>query len=238
MTHGVRLPRRFVVPVAALVVLTLAPHVAAAADWELIEDDEGIRVWRREVEGTSLVEFRGRGVVDAPIQAVLAVVHDADRSTEWMENCNASHTIQYKSPLDVISYNRTASPAPLVSDRDVVVESTYEITPAKRTIKMAFRSVTHPKAPAIDGVVRMPRLEGYFELTYLTPTKTDVTYQIQADPGGSLPSWIVNWASKSIPFDTIRNLRKQVSQSGYEKVLHVLEMAIDFAAITSTAAKR
>jgi hypothetical protein len=217
------------------VVGVLMPRAAGAADWEQLEDDEGIRVWQREIEGTSLVEFRGRGVVDAPIQDVLAVVHDADRSTEWMESCNGSHTVEYKSPLRVISYNRTESPAPLVSDRDVVVESTYVITPAAKKIRMEFRSVAHEKAPALDGVVRMPKLEGYWELVYGGPKKTEVTYQIQADPGGSLPSWIVNWASKSIPFDTIRNLRSQVKKGGYDKVLNVLQVAIDFDAVTGTS---
>ena len=36
-----------------------------------------------------------------------------------------------------------------------------------------------------------------------------------ADPGGSLPDWLANFASKTLPRDTIAGLRKQVTRASY-----------------------
>lgn len=52
--------------------------------------------------------------------------------------------------------------------------------------------------------------------------------ELRADPGGSLPSWIVNWASERMPFDTIAGLRTQVTKPGYESDLHALRAALDW----------
>ena len=52
----------------------------------------------------------------------------------------------------------------------------------------------------------------------LGQNSTRVTYQIDSDPGGWLPNWIIKLASKKIPLKTLINLRKQIkrlkSQSG------------------------
>ena len=42
------------------------------------------------------------------------------------------------------------------------------------------------------------------------PDKTLVEYQVNADPAGELPDWVVEQTSKDLPLHTIVNLRKQV----------------------------
>ena len=37
-----------------------------------------------------------------------------------------------------------------------------------------------------------------------------MTYQIDSDPGGWLPKWVVKMASKKIPLNTLINLGKQI----------------------------
>jgi len=62
--------------------LVLVGPAVAAPPWEQISDDDGIVVWQREVPETSLVEFRGRGLVKAPLKKILAVLRDQKRKTE------------------------------------------------------------------------------------------------------------------------------------------------------------
>ena len=46
------------------------------SDWREIADKEGIKVYQREVPGTSFFSFRGVGIVDADIFDVYAVIFD------------------------------------------------------------------------------------------------------------------------------------------------------------------
>ena len=56
----------------------------------------------------------------------------------------------------------------------------------------------------------MPRLNGHYRFKELGPRKTWIEYEIDADPGGSIPGWLVRIASRDIPFITLQNLRKRV----------------------------
>lgn len=210
------------------VVLAAAP--AIAADWEFLFEDEGIKVWRRQVEGSDFVAFRGRGLVKAPILKVAAVIRDADRETEWMENCAAARTVRFLSATDAIVYNRTGSPVPLISDRDTVLKTWTEVVPDKKTVWVRFEQTKDAAAPVVDGVVRMPVLKGHWRMVQKGAYSTELEYQVQADPGGALPAWLVNLVSKKMPFHTVRRLREQVTKSGYESHQNILSVAIDWSA--------
>lgn len=236
-TPGHAAPLRSSLGAALLLVTLLASSSAHAAEptWEQVSDDDEITVWQREVPGTSLVEFRGRGPVRASIKNLIAVLRDQDRKTEWMGNCVANHAVQYVSDKRMILYNRVGSPAPLVDDRDVVLESEASFDLATRTVELRFRETTHPKMPPVEGVVRMPKTRGFWRLEYRGPELTEVTYQVQADPGGSLPQWLVNWASKGLPHQTIMGLRRQATRGGYEQQLAYLEAAYDWESLEAQA---
>lgn len=222
---------------APLAALALAPATAWAAEpkWEELSDDDDIVVWQREVPGTSQVEFRGRGTVKASVKHLIAIIRDQERKTEWMANCVGNHAIQYVSKSKMVIYNRTGSPAPFVDDRDVVLESDATFDLAKRSVEITFRETTHPKMPPVEDVVRMPKTRGFWRLEYKDTDLTMVTYQVQADPGGSIPQWVVNWASKGLPRKTIEGLRTQAAKGGYEQQHAYLDATYDWKAMEAEA---
>lgn len=218
--------------IAASLALTFCvpPAFADEAQWELLSDEEGIKVWRREVEGSNFVEFRGKGVIGANMKQILAVLHDNKRKTEWMFGCVENKLVEAKSIGNVIIYNRTGSTFPLVNDRDTVVESKLTYSLEDRWVHIDAHAVTHANAPELDGVVRMPKLDLQWHLVSLGPNKTEATYQVAADPGGMLPAFVVNLVSRKVPFHTLNNLRKQTKKS-YPHSLAVVEMAFDWSKV-------
>lgn len=210
-----------------LLFLLTAPS-ARAQEWEELYQEKGITVWQREVKGTSFVEFRGRGMVEASIRDLAAVIRDNNKKTEWMHHCAEDFAIQYLGPLHIITYNRTASPVFFISDRDVVLDVKATLKPEAKSILIEFRQTKHPRVPERDGVVRMPRLTGYWLLEAKSPTQTELTYQVAADPGGALPAWLVNAVSKDMPLRTIDNVRAQIGKPGYKQQYLVLDQVIDW----------
>jgi hypothetical protein len=57
----------------------------------------------------------------------------------------------------------------------------------------------------------MPRLVGFYRLRKLTDRQTEVTYQVEADPGGSLPRWLATRIARDLPHETLARLRARVS---------------------------
>ncbi len=203
---------------------------AQASVWEEISHEDGIKVWQRSVPGKSLVEFRGRGLVGASYAMILAVLQDSTRKTEWMDSCVDARMLRTIGPGNSIMYNRTGSTVPLIDDRDVVLETSVDIRPEKRRIKIDVWSVADPKMPEVDGVVRMPELRATWILDALGPKKTRVTYTVQADPGGALPHWLVNMVAKRLPARTLQKLRKQTQKSGYEDRVIKIKNSFDWSA--------
>ena len=210
--------------------LVVVSPSAEPQSWQEIYIDEGITVHKRDVPGSSFFEFRGRGVVASSIKQILAVLHDQKRKTDWMHSCVENQLLYAGGVGELVIYNRTGSPVPLVSDRDVVVKSSLQYWPDERHVRIEVRDVKHERAPPRDGVVRMPDLEVVWDLIALDARSTYATYQVRADPGGLLPAWLVNLASKRIPFHTLRNLREEVKKD-YDESLAVVDMGFDWASV-------
>jgi hypothetical protein len=208
--------------------LALIGLLFSAAEWELTEEEEGIRVWQREVEGSSLVEFKGHAKIDASIIKVLAVLHDQNRKTEWLARCRENRLIRAKSIGKHVVYNRVRSDFPLVDDRDVVYETTVDYFPEEKKVFIQVWNVDDPLAPPVEGVVRMPKLQLSWTLIAPDPNTTEATYQVRVDPGGAIPHWVVNLVSKELPLKTLGNLRKQVTKDGYDKDKMLVELAFDW----------
>lgn len=215
--------------VAAGLFTTIPLAEAGTIRWNEISHEDGIKVWQRKIPGQSLVEFRGRGIVNNSFLKILAVLHDTKRKTEWMDSCVGSHKVRTIGPGKVVMYNRTGSTVPLINDRDVVMESNVDIWPDKRRITIDVWNVTDPKMPEVDGVVRMPELRASWVLTALAPNRTEITYTVRADPGGALPHWLVNMVAKRLPSRTLLKLRKQVVKSGYEGELAAVKSSFDWS---------
>ena len=192
-----------------------ADEAATAGGWALVSDEHGIVVDRRHIDGSNLMEFRGRGTVEAPIASILAVFNDVDRATEWMDSCNGSRVVEDASDTDKVVYNRTHAPWP-VADRDAVLHNVARFDESQRKVELDFWSVDDAKEPPVKGVVRMPFLRGHWILWPSTDGNTTrVEYQVHANPGGALPNWLVNYVSRDLPFKTIEGLRAQVKRRHY-----------------------
>ena len=74
------------------------------------------------------------------------------------------------------------------------------VEPAKHRVYLPFTAIDHPKVPPVKGAVRMPMLRGHWILIPVDGGKSTMAeYQVFANPGGVLPDWIANLASKTLP---------------------------------------
>ncbi len=194
---------------ALVAALGLAGAPRADDSWQPLLTQDGVSVEERTAPGRALPELRATVEIDAAIFEVLAVIADVPRQPEWVHDCVAARIVRVLGPDVALIYNRTGVPWP-ASDRDVLLHSELKLVAASTHAAVLLASTTDPNVPPVDGVVRMPRLVGGYDLVSLAPTRTRVTYRIDIDPGGSLPTWLVTRTSRETPLGTLLGLRKQV----------------------------
>jgi len=184
----------------------------AGAKWETIVRESGIRVLQKERPGSDIPKVKGVGIVKANLVDVLAVIDDVPGRTTWAHDCTDSRELEKSSPFERVLYHRSAVAWP-VSDRDVVVRVKVDADYEGKRVKVTYKTARGYAFPKVSGVVRMPRLDGYFLIEAVGDDKTRVTYLVDADPGGLIPDWLVAMTSKDIPLNTLRDLRKRVRKT-------------------------
>jgi hypothetical protein len=198
-----------------LLLLALAPAVAAAGDkpdkfdWKEINDKDGIKVYRKGVEGSKIVAFRGVGIVDASPLKVLYVIGENEHRGEWVDRLYISEVLEQVSQSEFVLY--AAYKLPLFSNRDYVYRGKAFSRP-DGSVVVNIKSEEHPKAPKTVGVRAWLNRCVYL----LTPIdggkKTQIDVEVHTDPKGSMPTWIVNLVQKSWPLKTLSGIRKQVTK--------------------------
>ncbi len=163
--------------------------------------------------GTSLVSVRGEGPVDAPIERVYGVLTDYDHAPEWVEMLHTSRILRVYGPHEFLVYNHSDLPWP-VTDRDTVTRRRATFDIPLRRIEIILRSEDDPIMPQQPKRIRAEVSFGRVRLTSLeNNTRTQVEYEMVADPKGSIPKFLIAYGQRSWPRDTIRNLRKQVQKA-------------------------
>lgn len=194
---------------AALALLLTGMPSNCLADWELITEQQGVKVSRQVVPGRALPILRGEGEVAGTPYEIIAVLRDFPRQTEWVQDCTESRLLKREGEFTYF-YNRTTAPWP-VSDRDVVARSKLRVIEAGVEVHSSFEAVSEPIVPERDGVVRMRHLKGQYRIRKMGPASSWVEYELDADPGGSLPGWLVKRTSRERPLRMILGLRARVT---------------------------
>jgi len=194
--------------IAGIAWALIASAVGAEAPWHVIMKERGIVVSTRDEPGRELPSFRGQGMLNMPVLHALAVVLDAEGAVQWAKGADEVQTLRAFDPRTHLIYTRAHAPWP-VSDRDMVVKRLIKVVDPGREFRVEMTCMTGQR-PDTKRVVRVSDCSSHFLLRQVSPTQTYTEYQVSIDPAGSLPAWLVRWASKNIPFETLVSLEERV----------------------------
>jgi hypothetical protein len=186
--------------------------LAGAERWREIAREQGIVVYQLRDDARDLRARCARGVIEAAFDDVLAVLTDVERQVEWLPRCRVARVLRREGDRVLYVYNRTDAPWP-AADRDAVLRSELDLVEPGRLAFIRFTSEgVGGLVDEVPGVVRAPRLRGYYRLSALGAARTHVEYRIEADLGGRLPGAILDWATRQVPLASLLGLREQVAR--------------------------
>ena len=178
--------------------------------WEFKKDEGGIRVYVRNVEGSSILEYKGTVMVKAGIEKAVGLFEDDERTTEWFYECMDSRVVKTYTPDDKIFYAAIHMPWP-VKDRDTVFRQIRSVDPASGTVRYETSAVPRDY-PEQKGKIRMPYMKGRWLFTPLAKGGTEILYQEHSEAGGHIPDWLVNRLAVNIPFNSLGRFRDLLSR--------------------------
>jgi hypothetical protein len=180
------------------------------AAWEPVGELDGVQIFRRVVPGSRLFEVKGIGVVDAPVATVALVLLDDSRTPEWVDSVDDARIVRMLSPFEYIDYTHIRMP-PLFPDRELVTRVHLESIPATKTARITSQSTSDDEVPERRGV--RARQRGLYLLESIDEGhRTRFTVEFHSDPGGGLPSWLVNYFQKDWAAESIAGIRRQAKK--------------------------
>lgn len=190
-----------------LLFLFCSVHTYAQSEWKLAKNSDGIKVYTRTVEGSPIKEFKAKVTIKARAVEIAQIVVDVADYPEWYPDVMGAKVIERVSKYEILAYYRVDLPWP-ATDRDAVVSFLLDMDESKKNIKVTSKAKDGVKEE-FAGVIRLKEATGYWTFKEHDGV-TDVVYQMQADPGGSLPTWIINMFIEDGPHKTMKALRERV----------------------------
>ena len=176
--------------------------------WDLELDDEGIKVFTQEIEGSDFKAFKGEMDTQAQLDEVLSIIRDVESMDEWLHECVDSQIMETTEEGEIIVYQETSAPWP-VTNRNFVLKMKVDRAEDASNAKVSFTALVEPEV-ANDECVRVTELNGSWTLTQTSEESLNVVYQTSADPAGDIPSWLANAFVVDQPYNTLKNLRERV----------------------------
>jgi hypothetical protein len=196
-----------------ILIAALTAPVASSSErdgeWELKQSETGretsFELYTRDVEDSGYDRYRLEAVLDEPLERVIHAVQ-IRRSDDAYLGEGLERKFLHIDEKRSVSYIRMD--LSMVTTRDVALESHWGFDGERGVYRDEWRTANDKAPPVPDGIVRMTKSEGFWELTPVSEGRTLVVYESYANPGGYIPGWIASSVLTKQVVEQIVTLRK------------------------------
>jgi hypothetical protein len=201
--------------VSLLIVLKMSAAFGQS-DWKLSTEKDGIKIYTCLMPDSKIKAIKVECDLNATPSQLVAILMDVKTAPDWVYHTKSCVLIKQISPSELYYYSEINLPWP-ATNRDFVAHLTVTQNPDTKEV-----TVDGPAVPGFvpikKGVVRIDHSNGKWIITPSGTNQIKVEYTIHVDPGGSLPSWLVNMFATEGPLKIFRNLKLQLQKPAYKNI--------------------
>jgi hypothetical protein len=204
------------VAVALVVIAHFAWKYSGSNKWELVIDQNGIKVYSMKTPGSVLKHFRGvtrvKATLDSAVVAMLA--HDVKHCAEWFPTCSMGQTIEPFNPTDLsdVSFYRLDLPRPFMP-REFLLASQVSQDLNSGAALVTFTAVPD-RLPRNACCFRMAEMHNSWKFTPLGNGEIEVEFTEHMDQG--LPYVLVNQNMARGVYRTLKFLPRYLGQQEWQ----------------------
>ncbi|MDB5141589.1 MAG: hypothetical protein JWQ66_302 [Mucilaginibacter sp.] len=184
--------------------------------WKLNTEKEGIKIYTSMVPDSKIKAIKVECNLNATPSQLVALIMDVNTATDWVYHVKSAKLVKQISPAELYYYSEVSLPWP-AANRDFVAHLTVSQNPDTKVVTIDGPAVPG-LVPVKKGIVRIDNSIGKWIITPLGPDQVNVEYSIHVDPGGALPSWLVNMFATEAPLKIFQSLKMQLQKSAYKNV--------------------
>jgi len=174
--------------------------------WEQKINDHGIIIFTRKPLNGNLKELRVVCDMACSKAQLIKTLQDIKDYHEWVYSTKTTELLKVVNPQQMIYYSVSHLPWPL-KDRDLIVQLTI-FPSTDNTFEIEAKSLPAYLSERKE-YIRVPYSLAQWKVTEVNDHLLKVDYTFSVDPGGSIPTWLVNSTLAVGPYNSFIKLREQ-----------------------------
>lgn len=172
------------------------------ANWKESKNKCGIKVSLKKIEGSSIKAFKVEGIIESEPELIIKTLMDFKNFSKWHDSIIESKELKKISENKSLAYMKIDFPWP-VKNRDSI--ATSEVVKKGEETKVLIKKSNDNSLKTKN--IRVTKTDGYWSVT--PHSRGSYVYQqLHAEPGGSIPDWVINMMLDKSPYKTFKGLRK------------------------------
>jgi START domain len=172
--------------------------------WKLSKEKDGIKVYESPVKNSNYKSIKVECTFEGTYDKLLLILNNVDHFKDWVYNNKTGYVLKQDNPYDYYYYTETYLPWP-ATNRDAVEHLKIKRDSLNRFLKINADS-DPGYIPEKSGKIRVPHSAISWYVTAPATNTINIEYIFEADPGGSLPAWLVNMFADKGPVESFKKL--------------------------------
>ncbi|MEO6520410.1 MAG: START domain-containing protein [Mucilaginibacter sp.] len=200
-----------------LLCLLLQATVSFAQDgWKLSTTKNDIRVYTRPVANSKIKAIKVECSLPVRPSQLVYVIMDIDHGSEWVYHGKDARILKRVSPSELYYYSEVIVPWPC-ENREYVAHIMVNQNPKTKVVTVDAPCILG-MVPARKNIVRITHSVGKWIINPTENGAIKVSYELEVDPAGSVPAWLVNLFATQGPMETFEGLKVQLKKKDYKDV--------------------
>jgi len=172
--------------------------------WKLTKNKDGIQVFQRDAKNSNFKNIKVECTLQGSFEKLIAIINNVNHYKDWVYNNKATSLLKRVNGYEFYYYTETFLPWPL-DNRDAIMHTRITKDSLNRSLKINSTAVPNYLATKA-GKVRITRSEINWNVTKASSNSIRIVYTFETDPGGNVPSWLVNNFADKGPYESFQKL--------------------------------
>lgn len=174
------------------------------SNWKLSKNKDGIQVYQRDNKNSNFKNIKVECTLEGSYDKLIAIINNVNQYKDWVYNNKTTSLVKRVNAYDFYYYTETFLPWPL-DNRDAVMHTRITKDSLGRFVKINSTAVSGYVGAKSDKV-RITRSDINWYVTKAAGNSIRIVYTFETDPGGNVPSWLVNSFADKGPYESFKNL--------------------------------
>jgi hypothetical protein len=206
--------------VTLLFVARLVWRLSGSNEWELVRDQNGVKIYTLKAPGSDLIQVKGVVRVRSTLAGILSFMIDPATCDDY--GCYDSYIVERVDDHLLYSFCRVKLPF-LFQPRELVIRS--QIHQNAQTKEVLLMNTSAPdKVPPSDCCLRVTDMNNRLRFTPLGNGQVEFEYTMNMDEGGYLPDLLLNIKRPDRVYEVLSGLQKLLDREKFKNAkLHYIQ---------------